>query len=458
MSVYHRVEVLRAEIEGAVFLPGDPGYDAECYSYNLLTPPAPAVVVAAASAGDVQTAVRFAAANGLAVGVRGGGHMQPPTRNDALLITLDRMSEVLVDQEHGEAWVIGGARWQHVLDAAAPYGLAPLSGSAPTVGAIGYLLGGGQSPVLGRLHGFASDHVVEFAVVTADGELRTVSRSSEPELFDALKGTRGNLGVVTAARIRLFPYPAIFGGGLYFAGEHLADLLPVWRDWATALPDAASTAVGILRLPPAPELPEPLRGAFVVHVRFSFAGAADEGAAVLAPMRAAGVPLLDSVAEIPYVATGSIYAEPPNPLPFVDRSFGVRELPDEALTALVEAAGPDAALPPAVVEIRALGGALDRAPAEADAVVRGVPYQVLTIGVGAPHEVEALGKSLEVVADALHPWRCGGMVNFLPTSDALDQAAVSALYGPELHDRLLAVKQKYDPNNIFRLNSNLAVD
>src|SRR5262249_30201426 len=157
---------------------------------------------------------------------------------------------------------------------AAEHGLAPLNGALSTVGVVGYTLGGGHSPTLGRSQGYAADHVRSIEIVTADCELRKATQDSEPGLFWALRGGKGNFGVVTALEFDLFPVSELYGGGLYFPGARMAEVLHVWRVWAAELPESATTSVAILRLPPVPDIPEPLRGAFVLHVRFAFLGPA----------------------------------------------------------------------------------------------------------------------------------------------------------------------------------------
>ncbi|MEU4532094.1 FAD-binding oxidoreductase [Micromonospora ureilytica] len=451
------VNVLRDQLTGPLFVPGDPGYDDECATFNLNTPLAPAIAVGAATPDDVRNAVRFAAINGLAVAVRGGGHLQPRSGVGQLLLTLDRMNSVRIDPVRATARITGTPRWSQVTSAASEHGLAAMNGSSPTVGAIGYLLGGGMSPVLGRPFGYASDHILSIDVVTADGELRQVTGTSDPDLFFALRGSKGNLGVVTAVDLALQPVRTVYGGGLWFAGERLAEILPVWRDFAAALPDAATTSIAVQRLPAAPELPEPLRAAFVLHLRFAYVGPAAEGERLLAPLRVLGPVVLDTITDLPYADSGTIHHDPDLPLPYFDRSLGLRELSDGTLAALVELTGPGSDCPLVSAEIRALGGALDRPPAAPDAVPsRGLPFQFFAFGVGGPDEAQLMQGYLARCVDVLSPWAFPRrMVNFVSPEEALTPRSLREVYGAELYDRIVAVKEKYDPDNVFRNNHNI---
>jgi FAD/FMN-containing dehydrogenase len=449
---------LAALTTGPVLLPEDDGYAAETAIFNLVLSLAPALVVGAANAADVQAAVRFAARQGRPVAVKGSGHQSVNPSSDAVLISTDRMNDVVIDAHNRTARVGSGVLWQDVIGKAAAVGLAPLSGSAPGVGVAAYTLGGGQSPVLGRTKGYAADHVRSLDVVTADGQLRHVTAGTEPELFWGLRGGKGNFGVVTALEFDLFPLTSFYGGALYFPGERTADLLHAWRTWMAGMPEEMTSSVGVQRLPPLPELPEPLRGAFVLHLRIAYLGSAAEGERLLAPLRAVAPTLVDTVAEMPYTATGLIHMDPPEPIPYFDRTTMLREFPPEAVDRMVELVGPDSGCPLVNVEIRHLGGAWDREPAVPNAVpMRGLPYVMFAFGVGSPDQAEELRASLAAVMDGMEPWAdARRMPNFLSADEATDPEKVSAVYGAERYQRLSTVKRTYDPGNMFRMNHNIA--
>lgn len=444
-------------LSGPVLMPGTDEYAAECATFNLNLSFRPALVVGAACEDDVRAAVRFAAGRGMPIAVKSSGHQFVSPAEDAVLITTERMKRLSVDPERRTVSAEAGLRWSEVLPRAADAGLTPVAGSAPEVGVVGYTLGGGQSPLLGRTHGYAADHVRRMNVVTADGELRTVTPDNEPDLFWALLGGKGNFGVVTEIEFDVFPVTRFYGGGIYFAGEDLAAVLDAWRLWVPTLPEEMTTSLGVQRLPDLPALPPPLRGAFVVHVRIGYLGSADDGERLMAPLRAAAPVLLDAVGEKPVTAVGEIHMDPVDPMPYFDRSLSLREFPEKAARALVELVGPGSGCRLANIEIRALGGALDREPRVANAVsMRGVPFVVFGFAVGGGDRADDLRRDLAKVVDGLTPWAADrGMVNFLSPDEAADTEGVRAVYGPERYDRLAEVKRRHDPANLFRHNHNV---
>ena len=446
---------LVAAVTGSVLLPGDAGYDDERAVFNLNHDLVPAVIVVAESTADVRAAVAFAAGQHRPVLVKTTGHQMVGPAHGAVVIATRRMNDLAIDAVGRTARVGAGALWAEVVKKAAEAGLAPLNGSNPTVGVSGYTLGGGLSPTLGRSHGYAADHVRSLDVVTADGELRHVDAESEPDLFWALRGGKGNFGVVTALEFDLFPVPRLYGGGIYFPGERMADVLRAWTAWHPGTPETMISSFAVLRLRDLPQLPESLYGEFVVHLRIAYNGTAADGERMLAPLRAVAPALLDTVADMPYTKVASIHNEPTEPVPYYERSIMLRELPAEALDKLVELAGPDSANTLTMVELRALGGAWDREPAVPNAVAtRGLPYVLLGVAGGPLSQEQQLKESVAVLLDGLEPWRGDRrLVNNLAPDEATDAAAI---YGPERYERLAAVKKTYDPANTFRLNHNVA--
>jgi FAD binding domain/Berberine and berberine like len=448
---------LAAQVAGPVFLPGDDGYAAECVGYNLALVLEPALIVGVTSDADVQAAVRFAAERSLPVAVNNTGHQVVRAAQGAVLISTRRMSGVTVDSGNRTARIEPGVRWGQVINEASEVGLAPMNGSSPTVGSIGYSLGGGQSVAWSRSKGYAADHILSLDVVTADGLLRHVTADSEPELFWALRGGMGNFGAVTAIVCELFPQSRIYGGGVWFAIEHVPELMPAWREWVETLPEEATSSVAVQRLPPLPELPPPLQGASVLHMRFTHLGSAAEGERLFAPMRAIAPSILDTVAEMPYTSIGTVHMDPPGPIPYWDRTMMFADLPKEAVDEFVALTGPDSDCPLVSVEIRQLGGAMDREPAAPNAVpTRGLPYVMFAFGVGGPDQEDLMRGYLAKLISGLKPWSADRMMaNFMSPDEATAPAQLRAAYGEERYDRLARIKKTYDPHNLFRMNHNI---
>lgn len=271
------VKRLAEQISGPVLTPQNQQYADETRAWNLAYPQTPAVAVGATTAKDVQAAVRFAAEHGLPVSVLSTGHGSLGTPEQAVLINVRRMTSLVIDEETRTATVGAGVEWQDVVAEAGKVGLAPVSGSALNVGVVGYTIGGGLSPVLGRRYGWAADHVVSFELVTPDGQLHTVSATSEPDLFWAVRGGKSNFGVVTSLTFALMPVARFYGGGLYFDAQHADALLREFRRLAALSDDRLTVSFAFLRMPPLPFVPEPLRGRTSAHLRFSYLGWSRKG-------------------------------------------------------------------------------------------------------------------------------------------------------------------------------------
>jgi FAD/FMN-containing dehydrogenase len=445
---------LAAKVTGSVLLPGDAGYDDERAVFNLNHELLPAVIVVPQSATDVQAAVVFAAGQHRPVLVKTTGHQIVGSARGAVVIATHRMNDITIDAVGRTARVGAGVLWSEVIAKAAKAGLAPLNGSNPTVGVAGYTLGGGLSPTLGRSHGYAADHVRSLDVVTADGELRHVDAESEPDLFWALRGGKGNFAVVTALDFDLFPVSRLYGGGIYFPGERTADVLRAWAAWHPSTPETMVTSLAVMRMPSMPQVPEPLRGKFLVSVRIAYNGTTADGKRMIEPLRAVAPAVLDTVRDMPYIEVALIHNEPTDPVPYYERGIMLRELPAHAQDKLIELVGPDAETALVIAELRALGGAWDREPAVPNAVAtRGMPYSLLGVSAGPLSQEKQLKRSVAELLDGIKPWEGDRRyVNNLAPDEAADAAAI---YGPERYERLASIKKTYDPTNMFRLNHNV---
>ncbi|WP_121714459.1 FAD-binding oxidoreductase [Streptomyces sp. E5N91] len=446
--------VLR-DVAGPVLTAGSRGYAAECATVDPNRALRPAIVVGATSEDDVRKAVAFAGRQGMPVAVKSTAHQAVHPADGGVLITTGRMKHLSVETSTRTVLAGAGLRWSEVMAHTAELGLAPVMGSAPGIGVVGYTLGGGQSPLLGRTHGYAADHVRRIDVVTADGEPHTVTPDREPSLFWALLGGKGNFGVVTRIGFRVFPVTRFHGGGIFFAGEHLAAVLEAWREWVPTVPDEMTSSLAVRRGSDLPAVPRSPRGASVVHVRIGHQGSAEECDRLVAPLRAVAPVLLDTVGSRPVTAVWEVHGDPATPSPRLHRSLCLRELPPKAVDVLVRLAGSGRLL--ASLEIRALGGALDREPEVPNAVAtRGVPFVVLASAAGGVGRAGDLRGQLAEVVDGLAPWAADrSMVNFLSEDEAGDEEGVRAAYGHLRYARLADVKRHYDPANLFRLNHNI---
>lgn len=456
------VEKLAARVSGAVLAPADAEYDEERTGYQLHAVRRPAVVVGAADAADVRLAIEFAAEQRLAVGVQATGHAPVAPEDGGVLITTGRLAGVRIDPVARTARIEAGVRWDQAVRAAAGHGLAPLSGSAPTVGVVGYTLGGGIG-LLSRNYGYAADHVRRIEVVTAQGRALVASPEQEPELFWALRGGRDNFGVVTALEIDLFPVARIHGGGMYFAAEHAGAVLEAYRQWVETVPDELTSSIAFVRFPPLPHIPEPIRGRYAAHVRIAYNGGRERGEQLIAPLRAVAPRLLDTVATIPYAESARVHADPTRPAAYLSTNSLAAGLSAGEAERLLELAGPGAPVA-TVLEIRHLGGALARPAARPNAVgPRGAKFMVAVLsrtGARLP-EPAAIRDAHARVLGSLERGESGdagaerhSMLTFLNADDAAPER-VRRAYAPPDYERLARLKSVHDPTNMFRLNHNI---
>ncbi|WP_405840031.1 FAD-binding oxidoreductase [Streptomyces sp. NBC_01518] len=426
------------------FHPTDPGYEDELAGFQTGFSQRPAVIHGARSADDVIAAVRYAAAENLPVRVQATGHGLPGGSEGGVLITTKRMDGVRVDPEARTARIQAGVRWGQVVAAAEPYGLAPLNGSAPSVGAVSYTLSGGLG-ILAREFGYAADHVRSLDVVTADGQLRRATRESEPDLYWALLGAGHAFGVVTELEIDLVPVRTLYGGSLVFDGREVdpAALLRAYEEWTRTVPDELTSSFAAVPYPDIPALPPQLRGRYVLSVRVAYTGGGDEGAQLVAPLREFGPVLADSLREMPYTESHTIHSDPPAPHAYYGDSAVVSELDVARVGEVLSLAGPDAA-GMCVVQVNHLGGALAR-PAPNSVPYREGRFLVRMLAVG---EREAARAQLDPAFALLSPLTLGRAANF--AFGAGDRS--EGLYDAETRKRLAGLKSEYDPANLFRGN------
>lgn len=459
------------ESQGPVLVPGDDGYDAERSGFQLARCHRPAVIVGAECAGDVVAAVRFARAQGLPVAVQATGHGLSAATDGGLLISTRRMAGVRVDAAAGTARVEAGVVWGQVVEAATPYGLAPLNGSSPGVGVVSYTLGGGVG-VLARTYGFAADHVRSVDLVTADARLRHVTADSDPGLFRALLGGGHGLGVVTAMEFGLMPVARLYGGQLVFGGEQIDAALSAYLDWTETVPDELTSSLALIAYPDLPQLPEPLRGRYLAHIRIAYTGSAAEGERLVAPLRALGPRVSDDLREMPYAESHTIHRDPSDPHAYDGDNALLSGLDATTLHRVAALTGPAAPVM-CVVQLNHLGGAMAAGGASAGAVghrdaryalrlLSGLPVAAGDgpgsdgAGSGGPDAALATVRALHAEAlAAIAPWRLGRSVNFLfgGHGERPDAAEVArSVHDADEHRRLAGIKAGHDPENVFRFH------
>jgi hypothetical protein len=450
------VDALRSRVNGQVFVPGDDGYDAARQTWNAATfDQRPAIVVMPSVAEEVASAVGFAREHDLPVAVQGGGHGHPHPANDALLVNFAGMNRVQI--AGGTARVEAGARMRDVIAAAHPRGLAPLNGFAGTVGVSGYLLGGGIGWLV-RQYGAAAGSLRSTHVVTADGRLVQVDARQHADLFWGLRGGGGNFGIVTSLAFDLYPVREIFGGFAAYPLAHGSQVLNAYAQWTSTVPDTLTSAVRLVHYPPVPAIPEPLRGASAVVVMACYNGSATDGEALLQPLRSMGTPLLDTFRSMPYAEIATIANDPPEapPLHTCGNGGGLRALSSDVIDALLRIAG-DRASGIFLVEARHAGGALARQPDDAMPFRFRSPWFISALAAApTPQALDGGRRSVAALVEALKPTLTGEvLLNGIDPENA-GPDATRAAYSEESYRRLVALKDTYDPANVFRFNHNIA--
>lgn len=409
-------------------------------------PVRPDLVVAAAGPDDVREAVARAASDGLRVTVHATGHGLAGAVEGGVLIDTGRMDSVRIDPVRRTAVIGAGTTWGQVAEAAAPHGLAPLNGSAPGVGAVSYTLGGGLG-ILGREFGYAADHVRSLDVVTGDGVARHVGPEDEPELFWGLRGGGHRLGVVTGLETGLVPVDRLYGGSLAFDGDGgtAAQVVRRYLEWVRTVPDALTSSVAALVYPDIPQVPEAMRGRYVVSVRVAYSGTPAEGERLVAPLRAIGPVLADSLREMPYTDSPAIHNDPPFPHAYYGDGLMLSGLGPEHAVRVLELTGRGAPMM-TVVQLNHLGGALATAPSAGNAVpFREAGFLLRLLSPLDGTDVASVRALYEEVAGGLAPLAVGRSLNF--SFGGGDRT--EGFHDARTRERLAGLVSRYDPASLF---------
>jgi hypothetical protein len=448
---------LRTRVTGQVIVPGDDGYDAARQAWTATTffDQHPAIVVMPLTVADVATAVGFAREHDLLIAVQGGGHGHPRPANDALFVNFARMKTVQITPA-GAARVEAGAKWSDVIAAAHPHGLAPLNGFAGTVGVSGYTLGGGIG-WLARRYGAAAGSLRSAEVVTADGRVLQASDRQNTDLFWALRGGGGNFGIATSFEFDLYPVKEIYGGFVAYPLAGGREALTTYAQWTNIMPDTLTSAVRLVHFPPAPAIPEPLRGASAIVIMACFAGPASEGEALVKPLQSLGTPLLDTFRLMPYSEIATVASDPVEapPLFTFGEGGGLRALSPGVIDAMLRMAG-DRAAGIFLVEARHTGGALARQPEDAMPFGFRSPWFISALAAAPTPEALNVGRgSVAALFEAMKGELTGEVLVNVIDAHAASPQVTRAAYSEENYRRLVGLKDKYDPANVFRFNHNI---
>jgi FAD/FMN-containing dehydrogenase len=368
-----------------------------------------------------------------------------------MFISTRHMTGVTVDAATRTATVQAGAKMGAVLEAAAPHGLGPLSGSSPLVGVVGFLAGGGL-PLIGRKYGYGVENVKSFELVTVDGRKRRCSPTQEADLFWAVRGGKGNFGVVTSIDLELVNQPTLYGGSLFFQAGQIKDVMTAYLDWIKNVPEEMCTSIAIYHGIPAPPCGGDAKA--FLHVRVAHTGSAAEGQTLLEPLRAL-TPFIDNVKELPYKDLGTIHNDPPQPAISLHRSVLTRQVDPEVIDQFIAFVGTGEGLPAGAIELRHLGGALGR-----ERVPSAVGHHDATMffftgmHVGPPQVEDAKQKQAQLIG-MVEPYSTGGIVpSFLGYADTSAEQ-VRAAYDRTDYYRLRQIKSRVDPRNRMRINYNI---
>ncbi|MBW4693802.1 MAG: FAD-binding oxidoreductase [Lyngbya sp. HA4199-MV5] len=449
------MDKLTSIVRGEVILPGDAAYETARKIWSGNFDCYPAAIVRCADAEDVRIAVNFAREQGMLLSVRSGGHSIAgySTNDGGLVIDLAHLRKMTIDPVNHTARLEPGLTWGEVSNALQPFGLAMTAGNVASVGVGGLLLGGGVGWMV-RAYGLSIDRVRSVELVTADGQLLRASADENPELFWGLRGGGGNFGIATAFEVDLHPGGTVLGGIVFYEATEAERILKEYARLSVAAPDELSTQAMLALAPPAPFIPPDKQGTPIVGILVCYTGDLSEGERVVAPLRQLATPIADLIAPMPYpqifalTEVGEVRG-----LQHYGRSQFFETFSDEMLHRLVEASQ-SVMSPETIVSLWVLGGAMSRVAPDATAFAHRDKQGMVLITHFAPLSVDAasLHARTQQVFQALMPHANGVYVGFV-----VDEVAqrMHDVYPPAIYDRLVALKNQYDPTNLFGLNQNI---
>jgi FAD/FMN-containing dehydrogenase len=448
-----QLEVLRSRLAGQLITAESADFDTARKVIAIVVDSRPLAIVQAANPQDVAETVRFANERGMPLAVRSGGHSiaHYSMIDDVIVVDLSSMKCVTIDPETHIARVQAGATSGDLAGPANAHGLALSTGDTHSVGMGGLTTGGGIGFMV-RKYGLAIDNLIAAQVVTAAGEIVTASAGENPDLFWGIRGGGGNFGIVTEFTYQLAPVGLILGGDLVLPASR--EVVRGYLDYTATAPDELTTIANIMHAPPAPYVPEERVGEVVLSILVCWTGSIADGERALAPLRALATPVADAVSPMQYPDIYRFTAHQAAPHAVALRSMFADDLSDEAIDAMLSAIH-QASSPFSLVHLRGLGGALARVDKDATAFAhRDKRYLVAVIGLwlDAAEDVTVHKAWTEALWQTVRSEGAGVYVNFLEREGA---SRIRDAYPPATFARLVEVKQKYDPQNIFRFNQNI---
>ncbi|TML21119.1 MAG: FAD-binding oxidoreductase [Actinobacteria bacterium] len=444
-----RIEAVSATLSGALFLPGHEHYDAARQVHNGLIDKRPALIARCLGTADVVAAIELAHETGLEISVRGGGHSVAgrAVAEGGLMIDLAEMKGIHVDPVARTARAQGGVIWRELNREAAVHGLATTGGAISTTGIAGFTLGGGLGWLMSK-YGLATDNLLSAEIVTATGEVLQPSANEHSDLFWAIRGGGGNFGVATSFEYRLHPVSTVFGGLIAYPFDSAPDVLRLFREFTATASDDASMFAGLVHAPDG-------SGVKLSALLLCHTGTLEDAEAEFKPVLEFGSPVMTHVGAIPYPAMNMLLDEgyPKGALNYWKSTF-IRALEDDALDALV-ASFAECPSPMDAIVIEHFHGEVTRIPAAETAVPhRTESYNVLIPGEWIdPADTDGNIAWVRETYAALQPYSADRRwLNYFADDDGAD--AVRAAYGPNF-ERLVEIKKRYDPDNVFHLNHNI---
>ena len=442
------MEKFQANLRGPLLQPGEAGYDEARRVWNGMINRRPALIARCAGASDVIQCVNFARENNVLVAVRGGGHNIGGNAvcDDGFMIDLSSMKGLRVDPAHRVARAEPGLTWGQFDRETQAFGLATTGGQISTTGIAGLTLGGGWGH-LARRYGLSSDNLLSVDLVTASGEFLTASATENTDLFWGVRGGGGNFGIATSFEYQLHPVGPVLSGIVAYPFEKAKEVLKLYREFTIASPDEMASGIVLISLPD---------GTPVVGIVVCYSGALLDGERLVKPLRTFSPLLMDQIGPIPYTAAQQLIdGFYPFGLQNYWKSCFLKKISDEAIDTMVTyCAKRPTPMCHGIIEHQ-LGGAVRRVDRDATAFgQRDAEYSFMSLGVCA--EAADTDKCIRWARefwDAMQPWSTGGAyVNYLGDEGP---GRIEAAYGPEKYARLVALKNKYDPTNLFRLNQNI---